>query len=150
VPYILFSVAGTTYGVASDRVRHIDMLEHVTPVPNAPPFVDGVVFSRGEVVPVVNLRARFGFERAPHGMRTRLLIVDAGGRRLALLVDEAREFVTVPEGSMQPPGDALVGVSGRYLDAVSTMGERIVLMLNLDRLVEQVGDTDVPATPTRG
>jgi purine-binding chemotaxis protein CheW len=61
--YILFGVAGTTYALASDHVVHVEMIEQVTPVPNAPAFVEGVVFSRGQVVPVINLRARFGFER---------------------------------------------------------------------------------------
>ena len=58
-------VAGTTYALRSQDVAHVEMVEQVTRVPNAPPFVDGVVFSRGEVVPAINLRARFGFERAP-------------------------------------------------------------------------------------
>ena len=57
----------------------MEMVEHITRVPNAPPFVDGVVFSRGQVVPVVNLRARFGFERVADDLRTRLMVV-AGGR----------------------------------------------------------------------
>ena len=72
------------------------MVEHVTPVPNAPPFVDGVVFSRGQVVPAVNLRARFGFERAEYDLRTRLLVVQHGGRSVGLVVDAAREFVSHP------------------------------------------------------
>ncbi len=59
-------------------------------------FVDGVVFSRGAVVPAVNLRARFGFERAPYDARTRLIVVQHGGRSVGLIVDSAREFVTIP------------------------------------------------------
>ena len=77
--YILFSVAGTTYALPSAEVRHMEMLESITRVPNAPAFVDGVVFSRGQVVPVVNLRARFGFDRAEFDLRTRLIVVQAGG-----------------------------------------------------------------------
>ena len=57
----------------------MEMIEDVTRVPNAPPFVDGVVFSRGQVVPVVNLRARFGFERAAFDLRSRLIVVQSGG-----------------------------------------------------------------------
>ena len=95
--YILFSVAGTTYALPSSEVRHMEMVEQVTAVPNAPPFVDGVVFSRGQVVPVVNLRARFGFERARYDLRTRLLVVAGGGPPVGLLVDDAREFVTIPD-----------------------------------------------------
>jgi purine-binding chemotaxis protein CheW len=78
--YILFSVAGTTYAALSRDVMHVEMLDHVTPVPNAPAFVDGVVFSRGQVVPAINLRARFGFERAAIDVRTRLVVVQTDGR----------------------------------------------------------------------
>ena len=101
--YILFGVAGTTYALASDHVVHIDMLEHVTPVPNAPAFVEGVVFSRGQVVPVINLRARFGFERANVSPRSRLLVVQHEGRRVGLLADESREFVRISESAIRPP-----------------------------------------------
>src|SRR6188472_120349 len=95
--YVLFTVAGTTYALPSEQVRHMEMVEQVTPVPNAPPFVEGVVFSRGQVVPVVNLRVRFGFERAARDLRTRLLVVEAAGRMVGLMADEAREFITIPE-----------------------------------------------------
>ena len=136
--YILFVVAGTTYGVRSDEVLHMEMIEHVTPVPNAPRFVEGVVFSRGQVVPVVNLRVRFGFERADLGLRTRLLVVQDGGRNLGLIADEAREFITIPDGAIQPPGAAIGGLSGNYLAGVATLGERIVLILNIREVVDQV------------
>src|SRR6185295_3300289 len=95
--FILFMVAGTTYAAPSRQVRHIEMVDEVTPVPNAPPFVEGVIFSRGQVVPVLNLRVRFGFERAPRDLRTRVIVVDGGGRQVGLLADEAREFVVIPE-----------------------------------------------------
>src|SRR5512142_3428236 len=91
--FIVFTVAGTAYAVRSGDVQHMEMIEGVTRVPNAPPFVDGVVFSRGQVVPAVNLRARFGFERAPVDLRTRLIVVQSDGRSVGLLVDSAREFV---------------------------------------------------------
>ena len=55
--YILFTVAGTSYALPSHDVAHVEMVEQITRVPNAPSFVDGVVFSRGQVVPAVNLRA---------------------------------------------------------------------------------------------
>lgn len=134
--YILFGVAGTTYGVPSSQVQHIEMVEHVTPVPNAPPFVDGVVFSRGHVVPVVNLRARFGFDRAPADLRTRLLVVQHGARRVGLLVDESREFTAVPDTAIHPPGESIGNLSGKYLAGVATLGERIVLVLDVGSLLD--------------
>jgi len=136
--YILFVVAGTTYGVPSDEVLHMEMIEQVTPVPNAPPFVEGVVFSRGQVVPVINLRVRFGFERADLGLRTRLLVVQDRGRKLGLIADEAREFIRIPDAAIQPPADAVGGLSGNYLAGVATLGERIVLVLNIREVVDQV------------
>ena len=61
--YVLFELAGSVYGIPSQTVQHIEMFEHVTLVPNANPAIDGVVFSRGQVIPALNLRARFGFAR---------------------------------------------------------------------------------------
>ena len=133
--YILFTVAGATYALRSTDVQHMEMIEQVTPVPNAARFVEGVVLSRGQVVPVVNLRTRFGFERAARTLRTRLLVVDSGSRRVGLLADEAREFMTIPDSAIQPPQDAVAGPSGDYLDGVATLGDRIVLILNVHGLI---------------
>jgi purine-binding chemotaxis protein CheW len=133
--YILFSVAATTYALPSADVRHMEMIENITRVPNAPPFVDGIVFSRGQVVPVVNLRARFGFERVPFDLRTRLIVVHSGGRLIGVVADAAREFVSIPGDAIQPPNEALTGMSGRYVDGIASLKDRLVLILNLDRIL---------------
>jgi purine-binding chemotaxis protein CheW len=132
---ILFAVAGTTYAIRSGEVQHVEMVEHVTRVPNAAPFVDGVVFSRGQVVPAVNLRARFGFDRAPYDLRTRLIVVQAGGRLVGLIVDDGREFVRLPGTAIQPPQEALAGLSGRYVAGIATIKDRLVLVLDLEQLL---------------
>jgi purine-binding chemotaxis protein CheW len=134
-PYILFAVAGTTYALRSRDVAHIEMIDQVTAVPNAAAFVDGVVFSRGQVVPALNLRARFGFERAPFEMKTRLIVVQAGGRSVGLIVDEAREFIALDAGAIQPPSAALTGMSGKYLEGVANVGDRLILVLNLSEVL---------------
>jgi purine-binding chemotaxis protein CheW len=133
--YILFAVAGTTYGARSRQVRHIEMVDDVTPVPNAPAHVEGVVFSRGQVVPVVNLRVRFGFERGTRDIRSRLLVVESASRVVGLLADSAREFITIPDDVVRPPGDSLAGISGNYIAGVATIGDRIVLIVDLDDIV---------------
>lgn len=134
--YILFTVADTTYALPSDQVAHVEMVEQITRVPNAAPFVDGVVFSRGQVVPAVNMRVRFGFERVDRDLRTRLLVVQAGGRSVGLLVDGCREFLTIPAASVQPPGDGLTSVGARYLSGIATLNGRLIVILNLDALLE--------------
>ena len=136
--YILFGVAGTTYALRGHDVLHIEMLEHVTPVPNAPAYVEGVVFSRGQVVPVINLRVRFGFEHAASTLRSRLLVVQHDTRRVGLLADESREFIRISDAAIKPPQEAIGGLSGNYLEGVATLGERIVLVLNVREIIETV------------
>lgn len=133
--FILFTVAGTTYALRSREVAHVEMVEQVTGVPNAAAHVDGVVFSRGDVVPALNLRARFGFERAPYDLSTRLLVVRAGSRTVGLVVDAAREFVSIDPASIHPPATALTGLSGRYLEGVANVGDRLILLLNLEEIL---------------
>jgi chemotaxis signal transduction protein len=133
--YILFVVAGTTYALPSRDVAHVEMIDQVTAVPNAAPFVDGVVFSRGQIIPAVNMRARFGFERVAADLRTRLLVVQAGSRSVGLLVDACREFLTIPAAAIHPPGAALVDVGVEYVDGVATVGNRLIVVLALDTLL---------------
>jgi purine-binding chemotaxis protein CheW len=134
--YILFTLAGTTYAVRTRDVQHMEMVEEITPVPNAPPFVEGVVFSRGQVVPVLNLRARFGFERLAPDIRARLLVVQADGRTVGLLVDSAREFAGLAADAVRPPQDALTGLNGRYLEGIAMLKDRIVLVLDLAAVID--------------
>ncbi len=148
--YILFELAGTSYGLASGRVRQIEMVAEampggavpdgvataITPVPNAPPFVEGVVLSRGQVIPALSLRARFGLPPVPHDLRTRLIVVNPGERVVGLLVDAAREFVAIPGERLLPPPEALLQLTGRYVQAVANLGERLILILDVDRVVD--------------
>jgi purine-binding chemotaxis protein CheW len=133
--FILFTLAGTTYALRTRDVAHIEMVEQITAVPNAAHFVDGVVFSRGQVVPALNLRARFGFERTPYDLRTRLLVVQSDGRSVGLVVDSAREFLAIAPETIQPPGQALTGTTGRYIEGIANIGDRLILVLDLQQVL---------------
>jgi purine-binding chemotaxis protein CheW len=87
------------------------------------------------VVPAINMRARFGFERAPLDVSSRLLVVRSRGRSVGLLVDACREFMTVPPSAIHPPGEALSGLSAQYVDGVATVGDRLIVRLGLERLL---------------
>lgn len=143
-PFILFELAGTTYGVRSRFVQQIEMIEHVTPVPNAPAAVEGVVLARGQVIPALNLRSRFGFERIAFDLRSRLVVVSTAGRTLGLIVDSAREFLRIPETDIEPPPEAITGLSGKYLEGVATVKGRIILVLNLDEVID-LGEQELTA-----
>jgi purine-binding chemotaxis protein CheW len=138
---ILFELAGTRYAVRSTDVQHLEMVDQITPVPNAPAFVEGIVFSRGRVVPVVNLRKRFGLPDHPHTLQTRLIVVKVGGREVGMIVDAAKEFRAIPAESIQPPHNA-IELSGKFLAGIATIQERLVLMLDLEATLN-VGPSDL-------
>jgi purine-binding chemotaxis protein CheW len=134
-PYIVFSVAGTAYALRSADVQHVEMIDQVTRVPNAAPFVDGVVFSRGQVVPAVNLRVRFGFDRVPYDLRTRLIVVQHAGRSVGLVADRSREFVRLPASAIQAPQESLSGSSGDYVQGIAALDNRLIFVLQLEHLL---------------
>ena len=138
-PFVLFELAGTTYGVRSRFVQQMEMIEHITPVPNATPAVEGVVLARGQVIPALSLRVRFGFEKIPYDLRTRLMVISSGGRTIGLIVDTAREFVRIPSAAIEPPPEAITGLSGKYLDGIATIDGRMILVLNLKEVID-IGD----------
>jgi purine-binding chemotaxis protein CheW len=135
-PFILFELAGTTYGVRSRFVQQIEMIEDVASVPNAHPAVEGVVLVRGQVIPALNLRTRFGFDTVERNLRSRLVVINTGGRVVGLIVDTAREFIKIAPESIEPPPEALTGLSGQYLEGIATLNERMILVLNLDVVLD--------------
>ncbi|MDZ8051176.1 MAG: chemotaxis protein CheW [Aulosira sp. ZfuVER01] len=141
-PFILFELAGTIYAMPTKVVQQMEMVERITPVPNAAPFVEGVVFSRGKVIPAINLRSRFGFEKIPYDARTRLIVIHTSNRTVGLIADTAREFVSIPKSAIQPPPEGISGLSGKYLSSIANLGDassgqsqRMVLILNPDEVL---------------
>lgn len=135
-PFILFELSGTTYGVRSRFVQQIEMIDDVASVPNAHPAVEGVVLVRGQVIPALNLRTRFGFEKIERDLRSRLVVINTDKRVVGLVVDTAREFIKISTDSIEPPPEALTGLSGHYLEGIATIGERMILILNLDAVLD--------------
>lgn len=143
-PFILFEIAGATYALRSQEIQQLEMVGTITPVPNAPTWVDGVVSLRGQVIPAVNLRSRFGFARRPADHRSRLVVVRSQGRTVGLVVDSAREFASIDPGEIRPPPEEVSGMSGQYLEGTVQFGERLVLVLDARDLFDP---HTVPALP---
>jgi len=141
--FVLFELAGTTYAVPSADVQQIEMIEHITAVPNASEAVEGVVFSRGQVIPAISLRTRFGFPKIEYDLRSRLVVVRVNDRNIGLIVDAAREFKRIPLASINPPADALNGTTGKYLEAIATVGDRLILLLNLAEVVKTAEEIEI-------
>ena len=135
--FVLFELAGTTYAVPSSDVRQLEMIEHITPVPNAPEAVEGVMFSRGQVIPALSLRRRFGFPKTDYDLRSRLIVVSVGERTLGLIVDSAREFKRIPIESISLPPETIAETTGKYISGITSDGDRLVLILDLAELIKE-------------
>jgi purine-binding chemotaxis protein CheW len=140
--FVLFEVSGSTWGVRSEAVQSVEMAGHVTAVPNALPFVEGITLTRGHVIPRINLRLRFGFSRIPTDLRARMIVVQSKNRTAGMLVDSAREFISIPADAIHPPDEAdrsgTRDLSSKYLEGIATLGTRIILILNLEEVIEGI------------
>jgi purine-binding chemotaxis protein CheW len=142
--YVLFELAGGTYALPSSAVLHLEMIEHITSVPDTAAAVDGVVFSRGQLVPAINLRRRFGLPEAARTAQSRLVFIRTGPRTAALVVDAAREFRRIPSADIRAIEDTLVGVPAHYLSGVAVVSERSVLLVDLNAVLT-LEETSLPA-----
>jgi len=139
--YLTFMLAGEEYGVDILTVQELRGWEKTTPIPNTPSFVLGVINLRGVVVPIVDLRDRFGLERMEYGPTTVVIIVkvDAGGkdRILGIVVDAVSEVYDINKDDMQPPPDMEGSISIDFVTGLATMDEKMVILLDITKLVNE-------------
>jgi len=135
---VLIEVAGNTFGLRSESVRSVEMAGPTTPVPNTLPFVEGITLTRGQFIPTVNLRTRLGFSSIPVDSRARVVVVHSRARTVGMLVDSSREFLFIPADAIRPPGDSVGSLSARYVEGITSLGNRSVLVLNLDEVIQGV------------
>ena len=135
-PHILFELAGAIYALRSRDIQQLEMVGTITPVPNAPAFVSGVVSVRGQAIPAMDLRARFGFAAVDRSVRSRLIVARSDGRTVGLIVDSAREFTSIAPDAIQPPPEAVAGLSGHYLEGIAHINDRLVLVLDIAELLK--------------
>jgi purine-binding chemotaxis protein CheW len=141
--FVLFELANTTYALRSTAVSRLEMVENITPVPNATHALEGVVLTRGRIIPAVNLRARFGFPKVAYDIRTRLIVVEADNRIVGLIVDSAREFTNLPGAEIKPPPEAVANLNGDYLEGIATMDGRMILILKLEAVLNIADELEV-------
>lgn len=133
---VVFQLAKETYGVEIRWVREIITVQTVTRLPGAPAFVEGVINLRGHVIPVVDLRKRFGLEASVDPRRTRIMVVEVAPHTLGLVVDAVTEVLRLPESVIEPAGNVLAGVDVAFIQGVAKLESRLIILLNLGRLLE--------------
>lgn len=128
-----FRLGDTLFAVDIMRIREIVLPQRLAGMPLAVSALDGMINLRGAVIPVLNLRARFGMPPLPGGSG-KLMIVSLYGRQVALAVDEVEDVIAVPVRDLTPPPDMVDGVGHEYLVAVCLHNGELYLVLNIDTL----------------
>jgi purine-binding chemotaxis protein CheW len=147
--YLTFMLAGEEYGVDILRVQEIKGLDKVTRIPNSPEHVLGVINLRGAVVPILDLRRRFGLEAIAFGPTTVVIVVriEGGqdGRTVGMVVDAVSEVYNVDAGSTQPPPDVCGGVDTIFVKGLATVEKKMLILLDIDRLIgDIIADEPLP------
>lgn len=128
-----FRLGDTTFAVDIMRIREIVLPQPLTSMPCASHLLDGMINLRGTVIPVVNLRSRFGMESRLDSV-CKLMIISVAGRLVALSVDDVEEVVSVPVHTIVPPPEIVDGVGGEYLIGVCLVNAVMYLILDVDTL----------------
>jgi purine-binding chemotaxis protein CheW len=133
--HILFRVADTEFVMPAERVLQMETFTRATRVPGAPDYVIGIVQLRGRMLPVVDLRARFGLPRAEVTLDSRVIVSERDGRPVALLVDYAREVVRIAPSQRKPPPALMEGGTTRFIESIVQLGDRTVLVLDFAKAI---------------
>lgn len=135
VLHVLFKVAGAEYGLPAADVLHLESYSSSTPVPGAPAHVAGIVQVRGRVVPVIDLRRRFGLESEPTTATSRVVVVQAAGRVVALLADSAREVAKIDPADCKPAPEMMTDAGQGFVRAVARASNRLVMLIDLPTVI---------------
>lgn len=130
-----FRLGEDLYAIDIMRIKEIIRPQKLTGLPQAHAFVEGVINLRGTVIPIIDLRKRFGFPNRDIDRNTRLLIVSMAGQFLGLVVDDVTEVVTFPVKNIKPPPPMVRGVGADYLIGVCLAEDSLIMLLNLDRIL---------------
>jgi purine-binding chemotaxis protein CheW len=136
-PYLLFSLDGARYGVEAESVLEIAWLPELTPIEEAPPYIAGVVNLRGKIEPVMNLGVRLGHPPRRHQLSDNLVMLQADGVTMGVIVSEARDVVGIHATAVEPPphydGDTPAYV--HFLAGSAKVGDEIIMLLDVQRLL---------------
>jgi purine-binding chemotaxis protein CheW len=132
---VVFQLRDEEYGVDVQQVKSIERLETITRVPSTPVFIKGVINLRGVVTPIIDLRSRFDLEEADYTENTRIIVVSVNGMEVGLIVDAANDVLDVPVDKIEPTPEVVGGIEKEYLDGVAKLDHRLLILLDLEKVL---------------
>jgi purine-binding chemotaxis protein CheW len=142
--FITFTLGAEEYGVDIMLVREIKGWAETTALPKAPPYVRGVINLRGVIVPILDLRARFGMGTTQPTPMHVVIIVNTGARTSGLLVDAVSDIISVEPDAIRPVPEMGLPIEDQYLDGLVALNERMVTLVSLERLLAHEGPNGHP------
>jgi purine-binding chemotaxis protein CheW len=132
-----FQIGSETFGLPISAVHEIVRMPEVTNVPEAPDCVEGVVNLRGKIVPVIDMRKRFGLAEIESSSRNRVLVVDFEGKKVGLIVDAASEVLKIPSADIEPPPNVFEEDEINYVTGVGKVGDRLIILIDLAKILQK-------------
>ena len=134
--YLVFIIQSQEFGFQAMRVQEISQVLAVTQVPNAPPYIDGIMNLRGRIATVVNFRKKFGFGPKEHDEDTRVIVVELGDSPIGIIVDSVEEVIKIPDESVQKlPESTGSGGAREYMTGIGVMENRLVILLDVEKVL---------------
>jgi purine-binding chemotaxis protein CheW len=135
IQLVSFMLDEVEYGVDILSVHEILRYPEMTRLPNTPRFIKGVINLRGNVLPVVDVRLRFGFPKGNITDLTRIIVVETGGKQVGLLVDNVYQVVRIPTANVDPPSELITGVSEEFISGIGRLKDRLIVLLNMSHII---------------
>lgn len=135
IKIIVFQLQNEQYGVNIQQVRSIEKLQNVTPVPGTADFIKGVINLRGDITPVIDLKDRLQIGKTEYTDHTRVLIINIENIQLGLIVDTATDVLDIEPSIIEAPPEVIGGVTEEYLSGVAKTEDRLLILLDLERIL---------------
>ncbi len=139
---VTFRIGNEEFAIDIKKVREINRMIDITQIPNAPPFVKGMVNLRGKIIPVVSLRKKLGFDEIECGNATRIMVAEIENQILGFIVDSVSEVLRIQNADVEA-APSIGGGDTPYIEGVLNLPSRILILLDLTKLFNE--DTRVAA-----
>ncbi|HOJ13702.1 MAG TPA: chemotaxis protein CheW [Deltaproteobacteria bacterium] len=133
--FVTFQLGSETYGIPILKLNEIIAYQNCTQIPNVPKFIKGVLNLRGVVVPVFDLRERFGMETKEYDQFTVIMVLDVSGRTMGLVVDAVSDVVTLHDDDIKPRPHFSTGISTEFIKGMGIKDGSFIIILDTDRLL---------------
>lgn len=132
-----FRIGRETFGLPISMVREIVRVPEITSVPNAPDYIEGVINLRGRIIPIVDLRKRFGERTFEPNKKNRIVVVELESRAIGLMVNSASEVLRIPPSEIEEPHNIFQEGDLNYITGVGKLKGRLVMLLDLSRVLQR-------------